>query len=479
MTFTQLLAFAQSGGCRVCSDSRQVQKGDIFVAVSGTKVDGHAFVQQAVERGADFIVTHKPVDGCQCVIVENTSEALGLLAQAACGYPNQRLTNLAVTGTNGKTTTAFMVRRIVEQTENRCGLIGTIEYSTGKGTIPAPLTTPDPITIARAARDMVDSGARYMVIEASSHALSQNRLAGISFTAAAFTNLTGDHLDYHHTTEEYLAAKMRLFLQLPPHGLAILNAESEASKAIAVKIAHTRRAFWYAIEQPADISAHIHKMDASGSEFSIIFNNYSEKIALQIPGRHNIQNALAAAGLCLAAGISLMDIAAGLSGLEAVPGRLQPVRSPGTIQRGIQIFVDYAHTDDALVNVINTLKPLCRGRLIVLFGCGGDRDKTKRPRMARVVEKTADIAVVTSDNPRTEDPAAIIQDIMAGFQNPQSPIVEPDRAKAIALAVQTARQGDIVLLAGKGHEDYQIIGTEKRHFSDAEEAVKALEQAQN
>lgn len=479
MTFTQLLAFAQSSGCRVCADSRNVQKGDIFVAVTGTQVDGHAFVEQAVRNGAQYVVTEKPVGDFPCIIAEDTAEALGHLAQASCGYPSRQLTNLAVTGTNGKTTVAFMVRRIVEQTKETCGLIGTIEYSTGKSKIAAPLTTPDALTIACAAKEMRQAGSRYMVIEASSHALSQKRLAGISFTAAAFTNLTGDHLDYHHTTEEYLAAKTLLFTGLPPHGLAILNAESEAAQTIADKIAHARRVLWYAVGRPADISAEVERMDAFGSEFKIVFNNYCESVSLKLPGRHNIQNALAAAGLCLAAGISLHDAAEGLSGLQAVPGRLQAVPSENARKRGIQVFVDYAHTDDALINVMNTLKPLCRGKLIVLFGCGGDRDKTKRPRMARAVEATADFAVVTSDNPRTEDPDAIIRDIVAGFENPDAEkiLVEPDRAKAIATAVQMARNGDIVLLAGKGHEDYQIIGTEKRHFSDAEEASKALDAA--
>lgn len=477
MTFTQLLAFVQSRGCRVCADSRKVQKGDIFVALSGTQVDGHGFVQQALDNGADFIVTQKSVDNCPCVVVDDTAAALGLLAQASCGFPNQQMTNLAVTGTNGKTTVAFMVRSIVEHTQNACGLIGTIEYSTGKLKVAAPLTTPDALTVARAAKDMVESGARYMVIEASSHALSQKRLAGISFTAAAFTNLTGDHLDYHRTLDEYLAAKTLLFTCLPPHGLAILNAQSDASHAIAEKLSHSRRILWYAVEQPADISAQIHRMDMFGSEFSIVFNNYSEKVALKLPGRHNIQNALAATGLCLAAGISLHEAAGGLSALEAVPGRLQAVNSENARRRGIQVFVDYAHTDDALVNVINTLRPLCTGRLIVLFGCGGDRDKTKRPRMAAVVEKSADIAIVTSDNPRTENPNSIIEDILAGFTCPKSDkvFVEPDRAKAIAAALRQAQRGDIVLLAGKGHEDYQIIGAEKRHFSDFEEALKALD----
>jgi len=477
MTFTQLLAFAQSSGCRVCADSRKVQKGDIFVAVCGTQADGHVFVPQAIANGARYAVTQKQVADFPCVIVENTAQALGQLAQAACGYPSRQLTNLAVTGTNGKTTVAFMVRRIVEQTKETCGLIGTIEYSTGKSTIAAPLTTPDALTIAGAAGEMLEAGSRYMVIEASSHALSQDRLAGISFTAAAFTNLTGDHLDYHHTTDDYLAAKARLFTGLPPHGLAILNAESDAAHVIAEKLGHSRRVLWYAVGRPADISAEVTRMDASGSAFEIVFHDYREHVSLRLAGRHNIQNALAAAGLCLAAGISLHDAAEGLSGLHAVPGRLQAVTSENARKRGIRVFVDYAHTDDALINVMNTLKPLCRGKLIVVFGCGGDRDKTKRPRMARAVETLADLAVVTSDNPRTEEPDAIIGDIVAGFENPgaEKVLVEADRAKAIMAAVQMARSGDIILLAGKGHEDYQIIGTEKRHFSDVEEASKALD----
>ncbi|MHC4237113.1 MAG: Mur ligase family protein [Planctomycetota bacterium] len=266
-----------------------------------------------------------------------------------------------------------------------------------------------------------------------------------------------------------------MFTGLPPHGLAVLNAESDAAHTIAEIIEPAIRTLWYGIDRDVDLNAQVHRMDAVGSEFSIIFENYSEKVTTHLPGRHNILNCLAAAGLCLGAGVGLDDIAAGLSALETVPGRLQPVSSMAAVRRGIKVFVDYAHTDDALKNVLNTLKPLCEGRLIVLFGCGGDRDKTKRPRMAAVAEELADVVVVTSDNPRTEDPDTIIADILTGIKKGQTPFVEPDRAKAIEIAVNQAQAGDIVLLAGKGHEDYQIIGTEKRHFSDFEEALKAIE----
>jgi len=478
MTFTQLLAMVQAGRLPVTADSRQVCKGGVFVAVVGTQADGHDYLLQALKNGAAFLVTERSVDDCNCVIVEDTSTALGLLAQASFGYPSSQLTNLAVTGTNGKTTVAYMVRSILEHAGYRCGLIGTIEYSTGAGAVDAPLTTPDGVTIAKAAGEMIASGCEYMITEASSHALSQRRLAGISFTAAAFTNLTGDHLDYHHTLDEYLDAKSRLFLELPAHGLAVLNAESDEAHTIAELIEPATRTLWYGIERDVDVNAKIHLMNAIGSVFAIEFNKQSEKVMTQLPGRHNISNCLAAAGLCLAAGIGLHDIACGLSSLESVPGRLEPVRCDEQLQRGIEVFVDYAHTDDALKNVLTTLRPLCDGRLIVLFGCGGDRDRSKRPRMAQVAEQLADVVIVTSDNPRTENPDAIIDDIVQGFSSIKRGlepfIVEPDRARAIVMAIEQARPDDMVLIAGKGHEDYQIIGTEKRHFSDIEEVKKAL-----
>lgn len=476
MTFTQLLAKVKSEGLGVCADSRQVQPGEVFVAVTGTQVDGHDYIDRVLDKGAGFIVTNRPVDGVDSIVVQNSAQALGLLAQASFRNPAEKLTNLAVTGTNGKTTVTYLVRSIVEYTGARCGLLGTIEYNTGKGTIPAPLTTPDAVTIARAASEMVASGAEYMIVEASSHALSQDRLAGIAFTAAAFTNLSGDHLDYHKNEDDYLDAKMRLFTELPPHGMAILNMHSDEAHIIAEIIEPATRILWYGVERNVDINARIHRMDVTGSQFSLEFNSISEKVTTFLPGLHNIQNCLAAAGLCLAAGFRVSDIAAGLSALKAVPGRLQPIRSDLLKQFGFQVFIDYAHTDDALKNVLNTLKPLCRGRLIVLFGCGGDRDKTKRPRMAQVAEQLADFIVVTSDNPRTEDPDSIIADILTGFTDPNSPniLVEADRSVAIKQAIRNARPEDIVLLGGKGHEDYQIIGTEKRHFSDIEQAQSAL-----
>lgn len=479
MTLTELLARVSSSRLiRVRNDSRQVQPGDVFVAVRGAHVDGHTFIPQAVQLGAKYIVAEQTAvlpSSVELILVQDSSAALGQLAQASYGNPNSRLTNLAVTGTNGKSTIGYLVRSVLNTAGMPCGLIGTIQYDLIGEIIDSPLTTPDPLTLAEAAAKMIEHGGRFMMIEASSHALDQNRLAGISFSAAAFTNLTGDHLDYHKTMDAYLAAKTKLFTGLPIHALAVLNADSDASSQIAAKI--NRRILRYSTHKEADITAEIESMDSIGSEFYLVFRNIKEKVQTPLPGLHNISNHLAAAGLCFAVGLDVPTVAAGLSALQAVPGRLEPILCGQAQEAGIRVFVDYAHTDDALRNVLTTLRPLCRGRLVVVFGCGGDRDKTKRPRMAQVAQALADWVIVTSDNPRTEEPNSIIQDIVKGFTpafRTQSVVIEPDRRKAIRLAIHEAKEGDIVLIAGKGHENYQIIGTQKAHFSDQEEALRAL-----
>ncbi|MEJ5260124.1 MAG: UDP-N-acetylmuramoyl-L-alanyl-D-glutamate--2,6-diaminopimelate ligase [Anaerohalosphaeraceae bacterium] len=479
MTLTELLARVNGSQLiRVRNDSRKVQPGDVFVAVRGAHADGHAFIEQAVRQGAKYIVAERPMvlpPSVELILVQDSSAALGQLAQASFGNPNSRLTNLAVTGTNGKSTIGYLVRSVLNTAGMPCGLIGTIQYDLIGEIVDSPLTTPDPLTLAEAAAKMVEHGGRFMMIEASSHALDQNRLAGVSFSAAAFTNLTGDHLDYHKTMDAYLAAKTKLFTGLPIHALAVLNADSDASAQIAAKI--NRRILWYSTHKEADITAEIESMDAAGSEFYLVFRNVKEKVQTPLPGLHNISNHLAAAGLCFAVGLDVSTVAAGLSALQAVPGRLEPILCGQAQEAGIRVFVDYAHTDDALRNVLTTLRPLCRGRLVVVFGCGGDRDKTKRPRMAQVAQALSDRVIVTSDNPRTEEPNSIIQDIVKGFTDTfrvQSVVIEPDRRKAIRLAIHEAKEGDIVLIAGKGHENYQIIGTQKNHFSDQEEALRAL-----
>jgi UDP-N-acetylmuramoyl-L-alanyl-D-glutamate--2,6-diaminopimelate ligase len=478
MNFDELLKLVRSpGGPRLCDDSRIVEPGDIFVAVKGPDVDGHDFIPQVLAKGAKFIVcqhpytSHEPrATSYEIIPVPDSSLALADLAQAANGDPASRLINLAVTGTKGKTTVTFLVRSCFQAAGQKCGLIGTVIYDNCVDVSPAPLTTPDCLTIAKAQAQMLKAGAKYMVIEASSHALDQNRVAAINFKAAAFTNLTGDHLDYHKTTENYLAAKSKIFESLSPDSTAVLNKQSSYSEQIA---AGTKaKILWFAVDENADLSADIHSIDGSGTVFTLRYQGQSIRIKTPLLGRFNVANHLAAAGLCLASGLDLKTVVRGLSALDAIPGRLENVKPDAPFT----VLVDFAHTDDALDNVLSTLKPLCKARLIVVFGCGGDRDKTKRPRMAKVVEKFADLAIVTSDNPRTENPDDIISQIIAGFKDPASPKIkiEPDRKKAITLAIDSAQKSDVIIIAGKGHENYQVIGKQKFPFSDQQIALDLL-----
>jgi UDP-N-acetylmuramoyl-L-alanyl-D-glutamate--2,6-diaminopimelate ligase len=478
MTFDELLNLVSSDKAPgLCTDSRLVKTGDIFVAVKGTVCDGHAFIDEALASSAKYVVCQKQqtshesqAAGHEIIVVGNSAEAAALLAQASRGNPAAQLTNLAVTGTNGKTTVAYLVRSCIQQAGEKCGLVGTIIYDTGESSSEAALTTPDCLYIAKVQQQMLKAGSQYMVIEASSHALSQDRLAGIEFKAAAFTNLSGDHLDYHVTEANYLAAKTKLFESLSPGATAVLNRESPQVTQIAAK---TRaKILWYAVNEPADLTARIESMDIGGSVFTLEWAGQRQKVKTVLPGRHNVSNNLAAAGLSLTAGIGLETIAAGLSKSDAIPGRLEKIDWSGDFS----VFIDYAHTDDALKNVLSALKPFSKAKLTIVFGCGGDRDRTKRPRMARVAEQLADSIIVTSDNPRTENPDDIISEIVAGFENAVSQriIIEPDRRKAIELAIRTTGKDDIVLVAGKGHETYQIIGTQKFDFSDKDIAQECL-----
>jgi UDP-N-acetylmuramoyl-L-alanyl-D-glutamate--2,6-diaminopimelate ligase len=504
MTFDELLELVSSGKApNIRLDSRLVKAGDVFIAVLGTIHDGHEFIDEAIANGAKYIVcqnresSHESrVKGHETIIVGNSAEAAALLAQASKGNPATKLTNLAVTGTNGKTTVAFLVRSVIQQAGQKCGLIGTIIYDTGANVSQANLTTPSCLDIACAQQQMVKAGSEYMIIEASSHALVQDRLAGIDFRAAAFTNLSGDHLDYHKTKEDYLAAKIKLFEGLSSNAVAVLNKQSPEAQYIAQRT--SAKILWYAIDEPADIIGRIESMDIRGTIFVLEYigargTSHESRVTTPLLGRYNVSNHLAAAGLCLAVGFDLDTIAAGLSALQAVPGRLEKVdcsgiggQGSGVRDRGTgHVFIDYAHTDDALKNVLETLKPLCKGKLIIVFGCGGDRDRTKRPRMAKIAEQLSDIVIVTSDNPRTENPQAIIDEIVTGFSQgtecgaqDTSIMIEPNREKAIELAIDSAREDDIILIAGKGHETYQIVGSQRLHFSDKEVITACLRKSQ-
>lgn len=476
MTIEQLIEIvSQPDPPQVCIDSRAVRPGDVFVAIKGAHQDGHQFIGQAMANGARYIVCQQPsadkYHGVELIVVSDTATAAALLAQARLGWPSSRLINLAVTGTNGKTTVTYLVRHCLQKAGIKCGLLGTISYDAGNQISPAELTTPDALSIAAMQAQMLQAGCTHMVMEASSHALCQGRCAGIRFAAAAFTNLTRDHLDYHKDMDSYLAAKAILFDGLSNDAVAVLNADCSYSRFIASRT--MARCIWYGLDHDTELRAFIEAMDSQGTTYNLQYKGQQVQIRSPLLGRHNISNHLAAAGLCLAVGIDLPVIKQGLEGLRVVPGRLERIQWAGPFD----VIVDFAHTDDALRNVLATLRPICKGRLIAVFGCGGDRDQGKRPKMARTAQELADIVVITSDNPRTEDPAQIINQIISGLIDPDPGRVhvQPDRRLAIGWAIRTAASGDIVLIAGKGHESYQIIGRTRYPFSDQQVAKEFLE----
>jgi len=469
--------------CRVCCDSRQVCPGDIFVAVRGVRQDGHNFIAQAVERGARFIVAQREItlpEHVSLVKVDNTCRALGRLAQAAHDYPARQLHTMAVTGTNGKTTVAYLVRQILQTAGIGCGLVGTVEYDTGDPQrCQAYNTTPDALHLAEMMRMMRCNGLTAMVMECSSHGLDQDRTAGIDFNTAAFTNLTGDHLDYHGDWQSYLAAKRKLFEGLSRQAVAILNAQDQASNHLAQA---TRARIWrFGIDADVEFNARIKTMDIKGSVCEFDLMGEKVNISTALVGEHNISNCLAAAALAKTAGAAAGDIAQAIENFKGVPGRLEKIPPPAG--EDFTVLVDYAHTDDALENVLKTIRRL-KGRphetipqqIILVFGCGGQRDRSKRPRMAKVAEKYADKIILTNDNPRREAPQQIAADIMAGFSAAGREKVTQilDRRLAIAFALQNVRTDDVVLIAGKGHEAYQQIGDTKYPFDDRQVARDIL-----
>ena len=460
---------------RVCCDSRLVAAGDVFVAVRGVHSDGHDFIGQAVKAGAAVVVTERDVavDGLEdYVLVADSALALGRLAQSAAGEPSRGMTTLAATGTNGKTTVAYLVRAMLRAGGIGCGMVGTVEYDVGAGAVVrASNTTPDAVRLAEMMRQMRSNGLTAVVMECSSHGLQQGRVGGIEFDAAAFTNLSGDHLDYHGSMEKYLAAKSILFSGLTGEAVAILNGQDPASEAIAEL---SRVKVWrFGVNGEFEISGRLEAMGVDGCQFELELLGEKVKVRTGLVGLHNVSNCLAAAGLARAAGVSVKTIAAGIESFSGVPGRLERV----DCGQDFTVLVDYAHTDDALRHVLGALRGLLRGgRLILVFGCGGERDRTKRPRMAAAAEELVDVIVLTHDNPRSEEPGRILADIRAGFSGSgRRKVMElPDRREAIGYAIKNAQAGDVVLIAGKGHEDYQIIGSEYRHFDDREAAREEL-----
>ena len=444
-------------------DTRTLQPGALFIALSGDKTDGHRYIHAAVEKGAAAVLCQRvPETPGPWLVTPDSRLALALVSANWFGRPGDGMTLVAVTGTNGKTTTTSLLKELLERAGGaKVGLIGTNRNMIGDRELPAQRTTPDSYELQALLRQMADEGCTHVVLEASSHALVQHRTAGLTFDAAVFTNLTQDHLDYHHTMDAYRAAKGLLFQQCKT---AVLNLDDEAGRWYRERV--DCPVFTYSENKTAaDLSAKNIRLSASHVEFEALTLGNLARVHLPIPGGFSIYNALAAlaAGLCL--GLDLEDMANAMPAVHGVKGRVEVVPVP----RAYTVIIDYAHTPDALENILTTARDFTAARLICLFGCGGDRDKTKRPIMGAVAGELADLVVVTSDNPRTEDPQAIIGDILSGMDRSDAKLhVEPDRPAAIVWALEQARPGDVIVLAGKGHETYQEIGTVRRHLDERE-----------
>jgi len=463
----------------ITEDSRDVAPGTLFVARRGGSHDGRRFIPDAIGRGAAAVLTDRPApevdEQVAVLLAEDVPLAASARAERFFGDPSRRLTLIGVTGTNGKTTTAFLVRHLLNHAGRRCGLMSTVLVDDGRESAPASLTTPPGIEISRALGRMVANGCDAAVMETSSHALHQGRTAALRFAIAAFSNLSGDHLDYHASMTEYAEAKAILFDSLDADGVAIVNADDPVSERM---LRSTRaRTMRVGLEADrTDCRAEILGIDPGGTDVAFHTPRGAFELRLPLVGAHNVANALLAAAIVAEAGLDDDAIRAGLAACAAPPGRLEPVTTPDD---PFAVLVDYAHTDAALANVLRAVRGIVPGggRLVLVFGCGGDRDRTKRPRMAQAACHFADRIIVTSDNPRTEDPERIVEDILEGVDADSRPRTEAivDRRQAIHRAIETGRAGDVVLIAGKGHEDYQIIGETKHPFDDRQVAREALE----
>src|SRR5947209_9012189 len=461
----------------IAYDSRRVQKNGLFVALRGEKNDGHEFIGQAIEKGAAVIVAEREEKHprATCVVVENTRSALADLAAIFYGRPAQRLKLAAVTGTNGKTTTTFLIKHICEKAGLRCGLIGTVRYEIGERILPAIRTTPESLDVQELLAQIANAGCRAAALEVSSHALAQERTRALEWDVAVFTNLTQDHLDFHGTMENYFESKMKLFTQLAQQQqkrepVAVVNIDDRYGEQLLAKIDKSTSVVTFGMGVRADFRASNYRMDFSGTSYQLDARGKSYLVRLPLIGRFNVANSMAALAAANALGLNLREAVLSLGKSPQVPGRLEMVPA----KRQFQVFVDYAHTPDALLNVLKTLRQLEPNRLIVVFGCGGNRDREKRPLMGAVADQNADYAVITSDNPRKEDPDEIIAEIEQGFRGSYFEKIS-DRTAAISRAIELAQPRDIVLVAGKGHENYQEFADHTVPFEDIQVARRAIE----
>lgn len=451
-------------------DSRKVKAGDLFVAVRGFRTDGHKYVSQALKKGASAVIVEEKVTGDGRELLnskKNNRRLLSVISARFYDYPWRHLRTVGITGTNGKTSTARMLRWIFEDNGISTGLMGTIGHIVCGSEVPAGMTTPGSLDNTEYMRRMADGGDRACVMEVSSHALSLDRVEEVRFDTALFTNISQDHLDYHRTMEEYLKSKMHIFDLLKTDGTAIVGTYSEGFPRVEGGLTFgTRECDDYRILEV--------KAEMGRVSFTLDHGRISVPVRMRIPGHFNAYNAAGAIAAACSAGIDIHSAALSLESFPGVPGRFQPV----DMGQDFLVVVDYAHTPDALERVLGQASLLAEGRVIAVFGAGGDRDPAKRPLMGAIAERLADVVVVTSDNPRTEDPESIIADIKKGFEKgPAFDIrIENERRSAIRKAILMAEAGDVVIIAGKGHEDYQILGTEKVHFDDREEAESALKE---
>ena len=450
----------------ICYDTRTMVPGCLFVALPGYKTDGHKYIAQALEQGAAAVLCQHPPEGeGPWLVTPDARAALAAVSANWFGHPARDLTLLAVTGTNGKTTTTYLLKAMLEGVLGaRVGLIGTNQNMVGEEVLPAHRTTPESYEVQQLLREMADAGCTHVVMEASSHALVLHRLDGLRFRAGIFTNLTQDHLDFHGTMEAYRDAKGLLFRQ---SDTAVLNLDDEAGRYFACTVAVPRLTYSERRDE-ADLTAKNLRLFPDRVEFEAVAAGAISRVRLPIPGGFTVYNALGVLTCGLALGLPLADCADALAKAPGVKGRIEVVPVPADFA----VIIDYAHTPDALENILTTVRDFTAGRVICLFGCGGDRDRTKRPQMGAIAGSLADVAVVTSDNPRTEEPEAIIRDILPGLEGTAAQVVvEPDRRAAIRRALSLAKPGDTVVLAGKGHETYQEVGTQVLHLDEREEVA--------
>ena len=458
----------------VCYDSRRVTPGALFVAVSGFASDGNRFIPMALEKGAAVVVTGKKPEGkVPYVLVESDRLALALISANYFGHPAASMKMIGITGTNGKTTSTLLLKQVLETCLGaKVGLIGTMENLIGDQVIPTERTTPESFELQSLFARMRDSGCTHVVMEVSSHAISLERIGGIHYDVAAFTNLTEDHLDFHKTMDAYCDAKAELFRRCDQ---AVINLDDPYAERI--RGAAACPVLTTSVVGEAGLRAEEVALHADGISFMAVSGGERARVCLPIPGRFTVYNALTVLGIALELGISLADAAAALANAQGVKGRVEVVPTP---QMPYTVLIDYAHSPDGLENVLSSVRDFCKGRLISVFGCGGDRDPMKRPIMGRIGVENADFAIITSDNPRSEDPMAIIDDILTGI-NPQmgAYIVIEDRRKAIRYAMDIGKKDDIIVLAGKGHETYQEIQGVKYHLDEREEVAAHLEELRN